>query len=44
MTDRERESIIAHLALAQGVNVSVFEKYTDEQLMQEMRSLYGDEE
>lgn len=42
MTNDERESIIEQLALVEGVNRSVFEKYTDEQLMDEMRKLYGD--
>ncbi len=39
MTKDERESIIAG-SLFEGVNRSVFEKYTDEQLMKEMSSLY----
>jgi hypothetical protein len=42
MTREDRESIIAQLALIEGVNQSVFEKYTDEQLIKEMNSLYGD--
>lgn len=44
MDHNERESIIAQLALAKGVNESVFQKYTDEQLLQEMKSLFGDDE
>ena len=40
MTKDERESIIAQLALVEGVNRSVFEKYTDEQLIKEMSLLY----
>ncbi|WP_286164837.1 MULTISPECIES: hypothetical protein [Clostridia] len=44
MDHNERESIIAQLALAEGVNESVFQKYTDEQLLQEMKSLFGDDE
>lgn len=42
MTKNERESIISQLALVQGVNASVFEKYTDEQLRVEMQKLYED--
>jgi hypothetical protein len=42
MTKDERESIITQLALVEGVNRSVFEKYTDEQLINEMRSVYGE--
>jgi hypothetical protein len=42
MTKEERESIIDQLALVEGVNRSVFEKYTDEQLVKEMRSVYGE--
>jgi hypothetical protein len=42
MTQEERESIITQLALVQGVNRSVFEKYSDEQLNDEMRKLYGE--
>jgi hypothetical protein len=42
MTNEERESIIDQLALVEGVNRSVFEKYTDEQLVKEMRSVYGE--
>lgn len=44
MTKDERESIISQLALVEGVNKSVFEKYTDEQLLKEMRSVYGESE
>lgn len=44
MTKDERESIIAQLALIEGVNKSVFEKYTDEQLLKEMRKVYGETE
>lgn len=42
MTKTERESIIAQLALIQGVNPSVFEKYTDEQLSKEMKKFYNE--
>jgi hypothetical protein len=42
MTKDERESIIDQLALVEGVNRSVFEKYTDEQLLKEMKSVYGE--
>lgn len=41
MTKEERESIIAQLALAEGVNPSVFEKFTDEQLEKELKLVYG---
>jgi hypothetical protein len=41
MTNDERESIIAQLALVEGVNPSVFEKYTDEQLIKRISSLYS---
>jgi hypothetical protein len=41
LTKDERESIIAQLALIQGVNPSVFIKYTDEQLSKEIQKLYG---
>jgi hypothetical protein len=44
MTKDERESIITQLALVEGVNRSVFEKYTDEQLLKEMKSVYGEVE
>jgi hypothetical protein len=43
VTLEERESIIAQLALVQGVNRSVFEKYSDEQLNAEMQKLYGEQ-
>lgn len=42
MTHEERESIITQLALVQGVNRSLFEKFTDEQLMLEMVKIYGE--
>jgi hypothetical protein len=42
MDNDERESIIAQLALIEGVNKSVFEKYTDEQLTKEIQKLYGE--
>lgn len=42
MTTEERESIITQLALVEGVNRSVFEKYTDEQLLLEMQQVYGE--
>lgn len=42
MTKEERDSIIAQLAFAEGVNESVFEKYTDEQLQQRMHFIYGE--
>jgi hypothetical protein len=42
MPKEERESIIEQLALVEGVNRSVFEKYTDEQLMKKMSSLYAE--
>lgn len=42
MDKDERESIIAQLALIEGVNKSVFEKYTDEQLTIEIKKLYGE--
>ncbi len=42
MTNGERESIIAQLALIEGVNQSVFKKYTDEQLEKEMQLIYGE--
>jgi hypothetical protein len=38
----ERESIIAQLALVEGVNKSVFENCSDEQLMQKMEFWYGE--
>ena len=41
MTSEERDSIIAQLALVEGVNESVFEKYTNEQLKKRMEVLYG---
>lgn len=44
MTLDERESIIDQLALARGMSKSVFEKHTDEELLEEMRFLYSDEE
>ena len=44
MDKGERESIITQLALIEGVNRSVFEKYTDEQLMKKMRALYTNED
>ncbi|MBO0962005.1 hypothetical protein J1P26_20065 [Neobacillus sp. MM2021_6] len=44
MDKDERESIIVQLAFMQGVNPSVFEKYTDDQLEKAMNSLYGERE
>ncbi|WP_158318901.1 hypothetical protein [Robertmurraya kyonggiensis] len=44
MSDEERQSIMAQLALIQGVNPSVFERYSDEQLQAEMKKLYGEDE
>lgn len=44
MTQEERESIIDQLALARGMSKSVFEKHTDEQLLEEMRFLYSEDE
>lgn len=41
MSSEERESIINQLAIAEGVNISVFENYTDEQLIERMKFLYG---
>lgn len=43
MMNDERESIIAQLALIEGVNPSVFKKYTDEQLVKKMKLLYENE-
>lgn len=42
MTKDERESIIIQLALVQGVNRLMFDKYTDVQLAKEMEKLYGE--
>lgn len=42
MTSEERESIITQLAFVEGVNVSVYEKYTDQQLQERMEHLYGE--
>lgn len=41
MTKDERESIIAQLALIQGVNPAVFDRYSDDQLRNEMQKAYG---
>ena len=41
MSDEERKSIIAQLALAQGVSESVFANYTNEQLLEEMNRMFG---
>lgn len=43
MTQEERESIITQLAFVEGVNVSVYENYTDDQLRERMEHLYGEE-
>ncbi len=43
MTQDERESIIVQLALIEGVNKSVFEKYTDEGLKLRMQQWYEEE-
>jgi hypothetical protein len=40
MTSEERNSIIAQLALVEGVNKLVFEKYTNDQLMEKMKLFY----
>jgi len=40
MTSEERDSIIAQLTFVDGVNKSVFEKLTDEELAEEMKGRY----
>ncbi len=42
MTLKERETIIAQLALAEGVNESVYDKYTDQQLLDRLDYLFGE--
>lgn len=44
MTNEERESIIAQLSFSTGWKESAFEKYTDEQLIAEMKKMYGESE
>ncbi|WP_281417532.1 hypothetical protein [Lentibacillus saliphilus] len=43
MRQEERQSIIAQLALAEGVKESVFKNYTDEQLQERLKVLFGKE-
>ena len=40
MNEDERESIIEQLALIQGVSILVFENYSDERLLEEMKKYY----
>lgn len=44
MTDKERSTIIAQLALVEGVKESVYEKYTDKELHERLEYLYGAKE
>lgn len=43
MDEKERGAIVQELALVKGYNISVFERYTDAQLENELRSLYQEE-
>lgn len=42
MTKEERETIIAQLAFAEGVNESVYKNYSDEQLQDRLKQLFGE--
>lgn len=41
MTPKERSTIIAQLAFAEGVSESVYDKYTDQQLQDRLEFLFG---
>jgi hypothetical protein len=41
MTDKERSTIIAQLAFAEGVNESVYKDYTDKELQGRLEYLFG---
>lgn len=42
MTKEERDSIIAQLAFAEGVNESVYKNYTDQELRDRLKLLFGE--
>ncbi|ALC92073.1 hypothetical protein AM500_21455 [Bacillus sp. FJAT-18017] len=41
MTKQERESMIEQMALVEGINRSYYEKFTDVELMENLKKIYG---
>lgn len=41
MTEKERSTIIAQLAFSEGVKESVYENYTDKELLDRLEYLFG---